>query len=547
MALPTGRCAPGAINLRFASLLAVCAPLLAAACADNDGEMVRIVFDREDGTSSVVESTLPLAAPPAVGVRRGALVGAAAAMPRRMALVLIDTGAGVDITVDAAREKMFDAGLFQVGQGSIRRYYQEDSYGVQDIVGDVYGPFSYTPSSSCDTTIATAALRPLVDQVAGGGVNHYLWYYGSRQPGCQFEGAAAEGTPDRPQRDSWYNADSNCVVLVQEPGHNFGMQHSSSMSCNGQTFVDAPDGTCKHNEYGDPFDPMGGGCRHMNGWQKAFEGWLDGCNVVKATASATFTLFPLESACNGIQLLQVPMPKARPFTHSGGGGAANVTDMLTSYYVELRAPVGFDQGLAPMVLVHVAGDLSGSNQAGLHTWLLDMTPGTPSIRDAALAAGASFTDPAGGVTITATSVSAAQASIKIDVAGGSGEPTCLDGTTLVAPGPASCGQADAGADSGGDGSGARDAGNVGMYGAGDASDAPAGADGGPQPADGSDAGAADRAGPGAAPDGGCSCATGAPGGQPVGWSSVAWAWLACSLLIARARCFRPAKRSLRDE
>jgi hypothetical protein len=410
---------------------------------------------------------------------------------------------------------------------------------VQDIVGDVYGPFSYTPSSACDTTIATAALRPLVDQVAGGGVNHYMWYYGSRQPGCQFEGAAAEGTPDRPQRDSWYNAASDCVVLVQEPGHNFGMQHSSSMSCNGQTFIDAPDGTCKHNEYGDPFDPMGGGCRHMNGWQKAFEGWLDGCNVVKATASATFTLLPLESACNGIQLLQVPMPRARPFTHSGGGEAANVTDMLTSYYVELRAPIGFDGGLTPMVLVHVAGDLPGPSQAGLHTWLLDMTPGTPSLRDAALAAGASFTDPAGGVTITATSVSAAQASIEIDVAGGTGEPTCLDGTTLVSPGPASCGQVDAG-----DGGSVSDGGTGETEGA---SDAAAGADGGAQPADGGDAGAADRIAPGATPGSGCSCTSGAPSGrQPVVWSL---ALFACALAfsIARARCSRAAKRSLRHE
>jgi hypothetical protein len=78
------------------------------------------------------------------------------------------------------------------------------------------------------------------------------------------------------------------------------------------------DGECIHDEYGNAFDPMGGGnpgsgqmlnnCFHMNGVQKAYQGWLDGCNVVKATTSGTFTIYPLEKSCAGAQVLQVPLP-----------------------------------------------------------------------------------------------------------------------------------------------------------------------------------------------------------------------------------------------
>ena len=152
------------------------------------------------------------------------------------------------------------------------------------------------------------------------------------------------GSPDRPARDSWYDASSGCVVLVQEPGHNFGMQHSSFLDCNDQVFRDDPNVGCSHDEYGDSYDPMGGGCRHMNGWQKTYQGWHGGCNSVRVTASGTFTLFPLETPCNGIQVLQIRMPKDRPFQRPAGGGGGAGTDTLRYYYLELRTAVGFDTG-----------------------------------------------------------------------------------------------------------------------------------------------------------------------------------------------------------
>ena len=277
-----------------------------------------------------------------------------------------------------------------------------------------------------------------------GTFNHYLWYFGSQVRRASWSGLASVGTPQTPvARHLVQRSRPSCVVLVQEPGHNFGMQHSSSLRCTGASFADDPN-SCTAGEYGDPFDPMGGGCRHMNAWQKSFQGWLGGCNGVRVTNSGTFNLLPYEMACNGPQFLQVKGIKPRPFDRSAAGGGGDSVENLDFYYLELRTPLDFDgttgnsSALTPMVLVHAASDLRTRTQRGLHTFLLDMTPSTTSnsgFRDAGLVAGQTFTDPAGGLSITAQSVSASGATIVVTYAAGSGDPTCMDGAAFTAPGP----------------------------------------------------------------------------------------------------------------
>src|SRR2546423_1436882 len=169
----------------------------------------------------------------------------------------------------------------------------------RDIPADVAGPFDFPMPVGCPTNDISTMLRAMIP----GHYDHYLWYMEPRTAACTFSGRAMGGSPDRPAADTWYNGSSGCVVLMQEPGHNFGMRHSSRMICPGASFVDAPEGICMHNEYGDRFDPMGSGCRHMNAYQKAYQGWLEKCNIVDIGASGTFTLLPLELACDGIQAL----------------------------------------------------------------------------------------------------------------------------------------------------------------------------------------------------------------------------------------------------
>lgn len=396
-------------------------------------------------------------AEPGVEGRSGALLGGTPYAPRSFAFVLIDMGQGFSpaITSDDVLGRMID------NSDSIRNYYVNDSYGLQDITTQVFGPIKYT-LNGCSTTGTSSGPAQLASDLRSmipGTFQHYLWYFGTNQSACMWSGLASLGTPDKPSKDTWYNASTNCVVLVQEPGHNFGMQHSSSLACPGASFADDPN-TCTASEYGDLFDPMGNGCRHMNAWQKTYQGWFGGCNGVAITASGTFTLLPFENRCDGAQFLKIKAAKTRTFNRPAGGGGTATTETLAYYYVELRTPVDFDgtlgnrSSLSPSLLIHVADDVRSRTQKGLHTFLLDMTPNTTGSRafnDAALPVGSTFTDPAGGVSITATAVSATEATVTVDIQGGTGAPTCLDGSTFTTPGPGpeSCTAAGAGGAGGG--------------------------------------------------------------------------------------------------
>jgi hypothetical protein len=354
-----------------------------------------------------------------VGVSTQPLISGMPYKARSFGFVLVDNGMGINLTKEEAQKRLF--GINPTDK-SVKQYYNEVSYGTQDITGEVLGPLMY-PMTRCDTTGLARTLKPML-----GMYDHYLWYLGARTTACQFSGLAEGGQPSRPTNDSWYNGSAGCVVLVQEPGHNFGMMHSSSMTCTGMTsFADDPDSACTHSEYGDRYDPMGGACNHMNAWQKVFEGWLQKCNGVKAKSSGMYTLQPLELACDGPQVLQIPMPKVRPFGRSGGGGLATVEN-IGFYYLELRTPRGFDSTIrnSPTVLVRVAEDFHDRTDRGRHTWILDMDPATRTLDG--LAMGKTFTDPAGGVSFQVTAISMDSATIQVTVPNGTGGATCLDET-----------------------------------------------------------------------------------------------------------------------
>lgn len=384
-------------------------------------------------------SRFEMVAAPEIEANARALVDGPKKPVRKWAFVLVDlNGRGVNLTKENAERALFD----ETNPESIRSYYREASFGTQDLDGDVLGPFRYDERRACDSNGVVQALGPRIE----GDYDQYLFYFGNRAQ-CGWLGLAQLGSVQRPGQVSWYNASYDCVVLVQEPGHNFGMVHSSAISCSkGGTpvpLVDdfAPDDVeCGHSEYGNPFDPMGRGCFHMNGYQKAYQGWVSGCNVVKAKTSGLYTIFPLETPCNGAQVLQVPLVEPRNFRLGQSGNP------VTNYYVELRTPVGFDSRLSPRVLVSLGDDTREARRSGGRNWLVDMNPDSRGdMRDAALPVGRTYSDPTtGGPKITVVSATAEKAVIRVELSTGGGDPntpgqgTCENGTAFQAPGPATC-------------------------------------------------------------------------------------------------------------
>ena len=389
-----------------------------------------------------------------VGVSQEAIIGGAPYPSRTFAYVLVDIGGGNgQYTSAQANIDLFGTGA---SDGSTKQWFLENSYGRQDISGEVVGPIQLPGGmSGCNYSELPRQLKDDVDSALGAAPQNYLWYFLTRNSSCSWAGLASVGQPERPAKDTWYNASSSCVVVVQEPAHNFGMQHSSSLRCNGAAFANDPS-SCTHDEYGDSHDPMGGACRHTNGWQKAYQGWFGGCNRLKVGASGTYNLLPIETACDGIQVLQIPMPAGmtRTIPRSGGGGQPS-NDPVNFYYLELRTRTGFDQPQTsyPTVLVRVGPEVRSRTQTGLHTWILDMQPSSTGRGSwDGMGQGMTYTDPAGGVAFTVQSISATGAVINVTLPSGtgSGSSTCADGGTLATPtGPATCGDGGTGGMGGG--------------------------------------------------------------------------------------------------
>jgi hypothetical protein len=351
-----------------------------------------------------------------------ALIGAPA-KPQTAVFVIVDVGGGSNVTNAMATSSVFSPG------NNFASVYDKLSFGIMKMGGDVQGPFSY-PMSTCDYNGLKNAVKPMVS----GTYNHYMWYFGSKVSDCAWSGIGSEGNLTRPQSDAWYNASTGCTVLVQEVGHNMGWMHSSTLACPGATFADDPT-TCKDSEYGNRMTPMGSGCGMLNAHDLWYAQLIGGCNGVKVTASGTFNLFPLETACNGIQAIQIPMVKTGRMAKPEQG---NNNQPLKNYYLEYRTKTGLDANITSAVYVYAGDDIHASTKTSNWSWLLDMNPSTTTFDG--LAAGGSFTDPTGEIKVTVMSADTSKAVVQIDVQGGAGAaPTCIDNTTVEAPGPVDCG------------------------------------------------------------------------------------------------------------
>jgi Lectin C-type domain/Gametolysin peptidase M11 len=371
-----------------------------------------------------------------------ALTGNPVRRRTRLAVLMVHWGTPDAQTVAGMRGRMF------TNNNSTSAFYAENSQNLFAMEGDVFGWFEVPAMTGCDyrTLASNAKAAARTAGVDLDGYNQFLYYF-PRTSQCQWAGLASVGKPSRPSAETWYNGASGCVVLAQEILHNFGAAHSHSYTCtsNGAGVPLAGPSECTYSEYGDPYDPMGSGCFQINMYQKAGQGWLGRCNAVTLTSDAEFDLVPTELPSDAIQTLRVPV--SSNLCPSG----------LSScyYYVEYRQPIGIFDSASPTspvhqgILVHIGPgtDFLGVSRPS-SSYLLDMTPGSSrGFRDAALTEGQTYVDPA-GIRITLVSRTSENARVRVQFPnGGSGAPTCIDGsqptgggtTPPPPPPPSNCG------------------------------------------------------------------------------------------------------------
>jgi hypothetical protein len=320
-----------------------------------------------------------------------------AASPRKVAVILSNfiTHASQPITQAGARDLVF------TGTQSSNAYFKEESFGIRSLVGklaangDVFGWYMIDADTSVCNYSSWGNSARAAAQAAGvdlTGYDHVIHYF-PRTSSCGWSGVGQV-----PGKYTWING-SSAQTIAHELGHNFGAHHSSSLTCTSNGTRVPISATCTLSEYGNPFDVMGRGYRHMTAFNKGRTGFLEPENTVSVTVDGTFNVTPLETKSTGIQSLRIPI------------------DASNAYYVEFRQPFGFDNFSATSAVVNGVlvnrGPLSYSTIA--RPALLDMVPSTSSFTDAALGVGQTFSDTATGISVRLNSISPTAANVTVDV------------------------------------------------------------------------------------------------------------------------------------
>jgi hypothetical protein len=358
---------------------------------------------------------------------------------RTVGVIAVDSGeVGLAISSEVLRRLVLDAdnpgptlGLGPLDK-SARQYYSENSYGQYRVRGAMEGPVRWDGSACIGGSEDPAVvLREELSTT----YDSYIWYFDSVDEKCGYAWGE-EGTWSNPAQNTWFNGRYDANVFSHEMGHNVGLMHASTISCDNTPLSDEPL-NCTTDEYGSRYSVMGtGGIQHLNGVEKWYLTWFAGCNGVHVKQSGTFTLLPLELPCNGIQVLQVPMPNQNRtfFTDQSEGPT-----LAKYYYLELRTNQKLDTGMTPQVMVHISDDIHPPTEVCARTALLDMNPSTPVFDG--LLAGEGYTDPTGDLTVRVDNVDNNKAMVTITMTENGNASTCIDGALLIGPGPDSCDEA----------------------------------------------------------------------------------------------------------
>jgi hypothetical protein len=297
-------------------------------------------------------------------------------------------------TADEARRIVF------TGDDSVNAFLSESSFGRVGLAGDVFGWHTIDESSTgCRFERWAEAAREAAlednDDDDEDSYEHYVFVF-PHVRSCDWAGMA-----ELPGTNTWINGELTLRVVGHEFGHNLGAYHASALRCVADGRPVAVSDSCTHEEYGDPFDIMGGGARHTSNWNKAKLGWLPASNLATASASGTFTLTAQEALTADVQLLRIPRGKTGLF-----------------YYLELRQPFGsfFDNfGAADPAVNGISLRLAPDYRSADRSSLIDTNPSTLGFEDAPLGIGRTFADPAHGVWIVNRGILDGRATVDVSL------------------------------------------------------------------------------------------------------------------------------------
>jgi chitodextrinase len=315
-------------------------------------------------------------------------------------------------------------GIYFTNQKSAASYFSEASNGRISVTGDVYGWFTLNAStSSCDYNAWGNAAR---NAASAAGINmgsftNYVYAF-PKVDACPWGGLGSVNGPH-----SWINGKvkMNLFVTTHELGHNFGAHHAATLRCTqGGTRV-AYSKSCTSNEYGDPFDIMGGNGSysstfHVNNWHRRQIGALTTADQQTITANGNYTVAVAQVAGGTPRILRVALPSG------------------DFYYLEYRRPYGlFDPFSSSAPVVNGVSIRLAPNTKRIPSQLIDTTPETTSFNDAALAAGKTFSDTVNGLTITTLSTGSSTARVRVQVGPDVVAPSAPGSLTATVSGPSS--------------------------------------------------------------------------------------------------------------
>jgi hypothetical protein len=273
---------------------------------------------------------------------------------------------------------------------SVANYYKESSYNQHTLSGVVTPWFvaGFAKPATCDYSKVSTEARALA-QAAGYNLASYekFVYVFPSLPGCGWSGLGGGS-------QAWINQSLSLLVVGHELGHTFGLGHAGSLDCGALTIG----GLCTRSEYGDPAEIMGNqSARQFNAPHKSRLGYLPtGTVKTHKTGTTSYTIEPLETAGASTFAVEVLASGRR------------------SYWLEYRQPVGtFDASLGTGITGGAYIHLSGSNEYGCDTCVVDMTPATTTFGDASLPTGTQFVDQATGTTISVVARTAAALTVAV--------------------------------------------------------------------------------------------------------------------------------------